>query len=148
MSATVTINGYTISIDPSFFSEIEGINSGGVSQRSDIVINYLSFGNGTYTESVLEVDLGASDGSIPASITTPFSYNVSAENGNAVGNITLALYGSAGDENAVFRATVQTLTVATTPLPSAWSMLIGGICAVGWLACRKQKNAAATAAGQ
>jgi hypothetical protein len=143
ISASVTINGITVQINPNY-GEINGFNNGSNSGQIDYVSNNTAY---------LSAEFLASDTSIPGSITTPLSYSlvpllvpdptvysgyVNFTSGNA----------ASGPYTQVF-SNVQTFTVTVsgTPLPSAWLLLFSGFLGFGFFAYRgSKKNTAAVAA--
>lgn len=158
LSANVTINGVTVSINPINFGEFVGDNN-----ENGLGISGQHYNVGYYSNNMLlnnccnfikiQEDIAASDLSIPLSLTTPFTYNVDSD--PAASESAATFYLTDRDNNGVYEqftvidASIQTLTLSVvTPLPDALPLFatgLGVMALVGWR--RKRKNAAATAAG-
>jgi hypothetical protein len=131
----VTVNGVTISIDPSYYSQIYGSQNGITGEQYHIVMS----DDGTTHSSSLAY-ISGNDPSIPSSITGPLiltpltQYTTFAE-----------YYQSSNDVvSADIQAAVTSLTVrpeiAAVPEPSTWAMMIMGFFGVALMTYRQRKN--------
>jgi hypothetical protein len=135
LSASLTLNGQTASIgDPGYYGYIAGYNDG-FSQSEQ------QHAAGNFSYDSLSALIYAFDASIPNSITTPFTYNVASDPDNAFGSMGFVL-GTSDTTYAQILGTANILTVslATTPLPSTWTMLIAGFAGLGFFAYRGTKK--------
>jgi hypothetical protein len=130
----ITINGVGRAVEGSNFGEDYGYNNGGWSQQYHMAENNSS-GHTEY----LQKSIYGYYASLPASITTPFTHTVGA-NDYAYGNY----YQWNGTGYETISAKLATLTVSehvgAVPEPSTWAMMLLGFAGVGFAAYRKRKN--------
>jgi hypothetical protein len=140
LSAMITINAQSVSFVGSFSSVIRGGNDGtGITDANQAVS--LSNASGIIALSTQLVNF---TGTLPASITTPFDYNVVPSD---IANGTFAEQVNSPVVTSDYLSfTVSNMTL-TTPLPTALPLFAFGLGAMGLLGWRrKRKNAAAIAA--
>jgi hypothetical protein len=136
-AASLTINGHTFSPGGSFgwtwMSRIENFNDGTQSSA-----NYEAESVGGIVWAGLSIFVGANDASIPASIITPFSVNLSGS-----GEF---FYRYNGQTTTQLTLDVSSLTVASAvPEPSTWAMLLIGFAGIGFAAYQRQRRHSLTA---
>ena len=105
LSANVTINGVTVSINPINFGEFVGDNN-----ENGLGISGQHYNVGYYSNNMLlnnccnfikiQEDIAASDLSIPLSLTTPFTYNVDSD--PAASESAATFYLTDRDNNGVY----------------------------------------------
>jgi hypothetical protein len=141
LSSMITINGVGRAVDGSYIGEISGYNSGGFSEQYHIAYDYSS-GHQEYLQNYIYNYIG----SLPASITTPFTHTVDANDTEFIGKYYLA--NGAASETIYAYITTLTVTehVAAVPEPSTWAMMILGFAGVGFAAYRKKKTGTFTMA--
>src|ERR1700738_1709743 len=131
LSSMITINGVGRAVAGSYYGEDYGYASGSFGEQYHLAENYSS-GQLEY----LENSISNYNGSLPASITTPFTYTVGAGDNTYV-NYSL-------DGTAYIYANLTTLTVSehvgAVPEPSTWAMMLLGFASVGFAAYRKRKT--------
>ena len=132
LSSMVTINGVGQAVGGSYAGVVYGVNNGGFSKHT---AEYHSSGHTEYLENYIS----NYNGSLPASITTPFTHTVDA-NDSVLG--TYYLTNNTGSETIY--ANLATLTVSehvgAVPEPSTWAMMLLGFAGVGFAAYRKKKT--------
>jgi hypothetical protein len=141
LSSMVTINGVGKAVDASYSGQVYGSNNGSVSQQFHTAENSSSgqfekLNNGIYNY----------NGSLPASITTPFTHTVNSSDAYHLG-----YYNSKnGTVYDYISANLETLTVsehvAAVPEPSTWAMMLLGFAGVSFAAYRKKKRGTFTMA--
>jgi hypothetical protein len=135
LSSMITINGVGRAVDGSYHGWDYGYNIGGVSRQIHIAENVSS----GHTEN-LNNDIYNYNGSLPGSITTPFTHTVDAHDAYAYGYYSL----SNGTGYESIQAKLATLTVSehvgAVPEPSTWAMMLLGFAGVGFAAYRKRKT--------
>lgn len=127
-SATITINGITLSEGTSFYSEHFIDPATG----AFLATGYAEDGTG----SILYNIVANADPSAPhlTSLDTPFSYTVSVNSQNE------GEFDFLSDRLVLFNKTV---TVAAVPEPSTWAMMILGFAGVGFMAYRRKQRGSA-----
>ncbi len=132
LSSTITINGVGKAVDGSYDGVDYAHNNGTTSDQRHLAENSSSVQT-EYLENFIQ------SGSLPASITTPFTYTVDA-NATAYGSYRL----NGGSE--WISAKLATLTVsehvAAVPEPSTWAMLLLGFGGIGFMAYRRKSKPA------
>ncbi len=135
LSASVTLNGHTVDIDPISYGYISG-SQGPAGQPAHpngrLIYQALFDANaGSY------VDILGPDGSIPASITDSFTFTPTP--GTTYSNL-YAEYtnGSNTDIWAQVNSVTFTAEVSAVPEPSTWAMMIAGFLGLGFMAHRKK----------
>ncbi len=131
VSETLTINGHSFSFGGSTFpvnsAEMAGIHGSSSS-------NVFAEVEANSDSSTLRNDLSLTDGSLPSSLVTPFTYTVhSGDGANATDSFFQA------DPHGVidrFEFDITSVTLSTTPLPSTWLMLLSGLVGLGLFAHR------------
>jgi hypothetical protein len=134
--AVLTIGGVSINIRGNSVGEIQGINQGPGAFSEQLHRAYDTNG------SVLENSIFNYSGGLPASITTPFIYQVTSIDG---GSSDFSAFGASGNMSD------DTLTVSLTPLsavpePSTWAMMILGFVGLGFMAYRRKTSTTLNAA--
>jgi hypothetical protein len=136
----ITINGVGRAVDGSYYGEDLGYNNGSFSTQNHWAQDYSS-GHDEY----LTHNISNHNGSLPASITTPFTYTV---NGSDLGYGHYYLWKGTIPEGIY--AHIATLTVSkhvgAVPEPSTWAMMLLGFAGVGFAAYRKKTGTFAMAA--
>ena len=130
LSASVTVNGVTVSFIPSYFSEIYGFNTFGYGQQSHSARGYQATASGSRYETssghIHDFNAATTPAYIPADIIGPFTINAAPD--LVAEELQYHLLSSlAGLQEATdVRATFQTLTVSpSVPEPSTWAMMLG-----------------------
>ncbi len=138
LSASITINGFTQSVTPTFDSQIVGINSGLTSQQ----VHYAR----ADTSNGFQASITNSNGLLPATIDVPFAYTV--QPGDQMQGFFRFdnIFGSAYGELTFATLTETVEGVSAVPEPSTWAMMILGFCGVGYMAYRRRRNGGAVAA--
>jgi hypothetical protein len=140
LSSMITINGVYKAVDGSHYGYDYGSNNGTYSSQYQAAQNYHSGYNEYLTSHIYNYY-----GSLPASITTPFTYTVDAKD-SQYGNYYL---GNGTTSESIY-ANLATLTVSehvgAVPEPSTWAMMLLGFAGVGFAAYRKRKNGTFTMA--
>jgi hypothetical protein len=134
--AVLTIGGVSIDIRGNLVGEIQGINQGPGAFSEQLHSAWDTNG------SVVENSIFNYSGGLPATITTPFIYHVTSNDG---GSSDFSAFGASGNMS------VDTLTVSLTPLsavpePSTWAMMILGFVGLGFMACRRKNSTTLNAA--
>jgi PEP-CTERM motif-containing protein len=131
----ITINGVDKAVDGSYHGRDVGYHSGSTSQQFHLAANS---GSGQYEH--LQNYITNYNGSLPASITTPFTHTVSSSDSYYVGHY----YMSNGMGSEYIYANLATLTVSehvgAVPEPSTWVMMLLRFAGVGFAAYRKKKT--------
>jgi hypothetical protein len=134
LSSMITINGVGQAVGGSYAGVVYGLNNGGFSKQYHTA-EYHSSGHTEYLENYIT----NTNGSLSASITTPFTYTVDA---NDTSNAYYYLTNGTGYDSIT--ASLATLTVsdhvAAVPEPSTWAMMLLGFAGVGFAAYRKKKT--------
>lgn len=139
LSASITINGFTQSVIPTFDSQIYGSNNG--------VNSYQLHYARADSSNGFRASITNFNGLLPATIDAPFTYTVQPgdqmQGSFRIDNVSGAAFG----ELTFATLTERVEGVSAVPEPSTWAMMILGFCGVGFLAyLRKQNgNAPATA---
>jgi hypothetical protein len=142
LSAQVTINGVTVSIDPSYASDIQGQNDGSTARQFHSAQDYRPLdGYNEYTQNFFRGFAGNGP-NIPAFIDGVIHYTLEP-NVQGFGEYFLSQNGGS-DVSWVF-ADLRTLDVtlsATSAVPEAstWAMLILGFAGVGFMGYRRRKS--------
>ena len=131
--AVLTIGGISINISGNSIGEIQGINQGPGAFSEQLHRAYDTNG------SAVENSIFNFSGGLPASITTPFIYHVTSNDG---GSSDFSAFGASGNMS------VNTLTVSLTPLspvplhplPLVGKILLMGLGGFGLLAYRRKKS--------
>lgn len=145
LSATVTVNSQTVSIVPPYsIAEISAQNTGSFSSQNHLA--YLETNNGdAYFLNLSKAFVDANNGSIPASLTQPFtaSSGVGGTGEFYLVNFIVVDGSAVFSVNTDIRATLDTITVSSAvPEPSTWAMMILGFAGIGFMAYwRKSKPA-------
>ncbi|HLH96841.1 MAG TPA: hypothetical protein VKW08_17155 [Xanthobacteraceae bacterium] len=127
LKASLTINGHTLSITPSYDGEIHGLNTTtGFGEQ----YHYAAQNAPTYIyNSIIN-----NTGTLPASIAVPFSYT--AVVGDSVNG------GFVLDNSRVSGILLpETLTYSlptATPIPDTWTMMLTGLTGFGLMLCRRR----------
>jgi hypothetical protein len=135
-SATVTIGSVTVSV-PAIYQGIVAAyqNTDGYGQQY-----HFARANGGSSYVYSEAYVYAYDGSVPFTLTGPFTYTPTGQNSH------LNFYSRGTDgfgsyEYTSVRASVTSLTVTSgVPEPSTWAMIILGFAGVGITAYRRGRN--------
>jgi hypothetical protein len=128
LSSMITINGVGKAVDASYYGYILGKETGSSNEQyhtvssSEYLHNYIYNYNGT----------------LPASITTPFTHTV--DNNDTA-------YGTFGAGTEIIKANLASLTVsdhvvAAVPEPSTWAMMLLGFAGIGFVAYRRKSKPA------
>jgi hypothetical protein len=139
LSASVTINGVTVSIGvPNSFGEIYGYNDGSTSEQ---------YHEADYTTSNIDnyvyIDLISTTPSLPASITGPLNYTTGPDD-YALGYFQIS-NGVTGQLAGGYVYSVSTLTISSgIPEPSTWAMMLTGFAGLGFAAFRRGQRAKAS----
>ena len=127
VSASITINGKTVNVDPAWASGFV------VSSPFSVQLYAAKDANDSLT-----VGVATSDPQAPllTNLSTPFTYSYSGQN-------------SVNDYQGIFQygadylwlnATSVNLVVDAVPEPSTWAMMTIGFCGVGFMVYRKKQN--------
>ena len=154
ISASVTINGYTVNFLGDYLGEIYGFNVGNFSEQYHFVQSYVD-NRGVYINNYLQNWVSNSNGSIPSSITGPFIYNTMVGD-SATGALLISTYdGNSNDWQVdTYAGLVPTTlevspyadltgaspTVSGVPEPSIWAMMVIGFAAIGSAAFRRGRK--------
>jgi len=141
ISASVTINGLTVSIGGGYRDEIHGLQG---SEQYHFALNYRDTPN-EYVKNYLENVVYGSN-SMSGSITGPFVYNISPGNYN-YGSFQIDeynyntgyeayAYGSAILTSLTVSPAVLDLSTAAVPETSTWAMMLLGFAGIGFAAYR------------
>jgi PEP-CTERM motif len=141
VSASVTINGNSVSIVGDYYAQIDGYNDGGFSEQFHLAEHYTNDGI-TVTNNYNDDSIWSNSGAIPSSLTKPFTYNVAPGDGTysyvlistydyATGNYDTYTYADA----SLTRLTVG--PVGSVPEPSTWAMMMLGFAGLGFAAWRR-----------
>jgi hypothetical protein len=133
LSSMITINGVGRAVDGSYHGEIYAYNVGYSSEHEHYAQNYSS----VQTE-YLQNYIVSENGSLPVSITTPFTHTVDA-NDHAFALYSLWNGTSAEDIYANLATLTVSDHVAAVPEPATWAMMLLGFAGVGFAAYRKRK---------
>ena len=141
VSAIVTINGHSVSIAGDYQTAFGGENTANFSLQNYHVEHGSIFGPiDNFTDIVIENDFS---GTIPSSITGPFTYEVDVASGDhAVGDVFLINY-AAGTETFAY-ANLTRLTVGpveAVPEASTWAMMLLGFVGLGYAGYRRARLA-------
>jgi hypothetical protein len=132
-TATVTLDGHTLTFLGSYSGALSGYNSGTASESFQQVLD----GKGGPT--VWTDFYNPNAGVMPASVTTNFNYTCVAGSDFCNG----FLYVNATDGVQIADSTVSLVDTTTTPAvpePSTWAMMIVGFLSVGWMAYRRKSG--------
>ncbi len=147
LSASVTIGGSSITLPTLTGGGIQAINVSSGSNQYAAAIRFVPNAiNDIFTASIIHSGGG---GTIPASITTPFTYTVGVGD---IGTGQIVLESSNGFgywyDNAVLDAslTSETLAVPAIPEPPTWTMMLVGLVGFGFIAFRRRKPSMSFAA--
>ena len=134
LSSMVTINGVGQAVGGSSAGVVYGVNNGSFSKQYHTA-EYHSSGHTEYLENYIS----NYNGSLPASITTPFTHTVDAKD-STFGYY----YLTNGTGYDSISANLATLTVSehvgAVPEPSTWVMMLLRFAGVGFAAYRKKKT--------
>jgi hypothetical protein len=126
--AVLTVGGISIDISGNSVGEIQGINNGPGAFSEQLHRAYDTNG------SAVENSIFNYSGGLPATITTPFIYNVTLSDG---GSSDFSAFGASGN------LSVSTLVVSldpptiNVPEPSTWAMMLLGLAGLGCLRYRR-----------
>jgi hypothetical protein len=138
LSSMITINGVGKAVGGSYFGEDFGYNDGSSSQQYHIAQS----GQPGQLQT-LQNSISTHNGSLLASITTPFSHTVDANDSQ-----TSYFLDDLSGEN--FYANLTSLTVSehvtAVPEPSTWAMMLLGFAGVGFMTYSRRSQPAALAA--
>jgi len=139
LSSMITINGVGRAVDASYWGRDFGANTtelgGTYSEQYHHAENYSSGQQEYLTNSIFNAN-----GSLLASITTPFTHTVDADD---IPYGTYALQIGTNFEYLTAHLTTITVSehgVAAVPEPSTWAMMLLGFAGVGFAAYRKKKT--------
>ena len=139
LSSMITINGVGRAVDASYWGRDFGANTtelgGTYSEQYHHAENYSSGQQEYLTNSIFNAN-----GSLLASITTPFTHTVDADD---IPYGTYALQIGTNFEYLTAHLTTITVSehgVAAVPEPSTWAMMLLGFAGVGFAAYRKRKT--------
>ena len=157
LSAVLTINGVSLTINPNWNGTVYSVNDGGLNHMSGQAHEAM-YSNDNGTVRTFNQSYGYVynyEGSLPASITssisTPFSYSVQP-NDMAIGVFQFTNFDAHTNEinwGSVVsgQASITTLTVEVVnpvPLrPSTWPMMILGLAGIGFITYRRRRGAKA-----
>jgi hypothetical protein len=142
LSATATINGINVSVVGSYNSMIFGANQGPPFTVFSAQAHVATDASGGTTNS-FDNEISNDAGTLRASITTPFTYQVAPNDyniGKLYFNTTNFNNGQLLDYTVV-NARILTVTETVTPVPATWPMTVIGFIGLGIAAYRKKKNA-------
>jgi hypothetical protein len=126
--AVLTIGGISINISGNSIGEIQGINQGPGAFSEQLHRAYDTNG------SAVENSVFNYSGGLPASITSPFIYHVTSNDG---GLSDFSAFGASGNMS-VDTLTVSLIPVSAVPEPSTCAMMIVGFASVGFMAYRRK----------
>jgi hypothetical protein len=138
ITSTVTVEGTSVSISGVSYSWMVDHNLGGT-----IVHQYVTAESGTTGSAIF---LSSGSGSIPDSLTTPFSatFPAGGSNGNANGEFVIGRSGVVDghfvSQNASGGFNISEITVNNGPIlsavpePSTWAMMLLGFAGIGFIA--------------
>jgi hypothetical protein len=136
VSETLTINGHSFSFGGPTFpvnsAQLEGINDGASFPSSfSAEVDANSFLNS------LRNNLFLTDGSLPSSLVTPFSYTVQPGDGaNSTDSFFQADTSGGLDRFEFDINSVALADVSAVPEPSTWMLLLTGLAALGLVVCK------------
>jgi hypothetical protein len=145
ISASVTINGHTASIQGLYYGDFyvcSSCGSGGTGELYFQAIDKSDNGSTTTTNNT-SVFISLAARHLPSPIPSPLSYNTSAgDTGEATVNFDRAADNPIfGDNSTHFEALltgVSLSSVASVPEPSTWAMMILGFAGLGFMTCRRK----------
>ena len=135
--AVLTIGGVSINISGNSVGEIQGINQGPGAFSEQLHRAYDTNG------SAVENSIFNYSGGLSASITSPFIYHVTSNDGGASD---FSAFGASGNMS-VDTLTVSLIPVSAVPEPSTWAMMIVGFASVGFMAYRRKGQRSIRLAG-
>jgi hypothetical protein len=141
LSSMITINGVGKAVVGSYFGEDSGYNNG----SSSLQYHIAQSGQAGQLQT-LQNSISTHNGSLLASITTPFSHTVDANDSQ-----TSYFLDDLSGENIYANLTSLTVSdhdhvVAAVPEPSTWAMMLLGFAGVGFMAYRRKAKPALFAA--
>jgi hypothetical protein len=136
LSSMITINGVGKAVGGSYWGNDYAYNYGSSSHQYHVAENYSS-GHKEHLENYIH----SFSGSLPASITTPFTHTVGGKDNAYYG--TYYLTNGTGYDSII--ANLATLTVsnhvvAAVPEPSTWAMMLLGFAGVGAMTYRRSRK--------
>jgi len=150
VSASVTVNGVTVLVDPSYVSGIWAYPS----EQIHIAHNYYDNGIIHFDNYLQNLVLGGQP-YLPLSLVGPFTFTIGSSGPNDYGGGEFYLYESNNGvtlEHTDIKAQMWTLTVSSAeispgvPEPSTWILMLTGLAGVGFLAYRRTKRRSAAIA--
>jgi PEP-CTERM motif len=131
LSSTVTINGVTVSVGGSWYGYTYGENDGGAA--GDLSEQQQFASNSSCGCEVMQNFIYNYDGTLPASISTPFNYTIVPTDHQ------FAYFQSPADGVIYGNLTTLDVTVeGAVPEPSTWAMMILGFAGIGFMAYRRR----------
>ena len=149
LSSTVTINGNTVAVPGSWNGQISGYNDGIYSHQSHQSQEY-SYNISSYRDNNSYNYIYNYNGTLPASITAPFSYAVTegdtAEGFVQIRQYTLDSTGYTHSADAYAYLIPDHVTIgAPIPEPETYALLLAGLGLLGFAARRRKLKEAAAA---
>jgi hypothetical protein len=159
LSTTVTVNGFTQALRGGSYpgliydypGHIYGYNDGGLSEQYHIA-QFETLTGIVFTDNNTTNHIANFDASLPASITTPFSHDVTSNDTTYYGRFqfyTRDYNTGTVVENTYGEVNLSNLTVelaSAVPEPSTWAMMILGFAGVGFAAYRRKNKVGPSAA--
>jgi hypothetical protein len=151
LSATLTINGVTVSIGvPNYNAQIFGQNEGTTSAQQSVAQNMEGSSSGVYTYNYVDNEVHSNTGNLPASITTSFTYTVNPATDYAIQDFQFYTYDNGTGTLEVYaygELSAETLTVTAGAVPelSTWALMLIGFTSLGFAAYRKGRPATSIA---
>jgi hypothetical protein len=139
LGAVLTINGHSVSFTGADFGDLHNVNVGTFSSTNEQSATGFV---GPFYASIM-TGLTNETGAIPASLTTPYTYNVNVANGDSVSGF----FGYAGSDGALSPTSFALTVTAPVPGPVVGAGLPGLIFTggglLGWWRRKRKAEAAA-----